>query len=78
MTPTTTLPEGTSAPLATLLGAVAEECDWADAERLALVEDVLDTLVGMAMLVLPDRWDENCHRCEGRIGDHTVDGRCPA
>jgi hypothetical protein len=46
-------------------------------DQLGAVEDVIDALVGMAILVLPDRWDEECHRCERRIGDHTVDGRCP-
>lgn len=75
MTPTTTIP--TRAPRAAVLDAVAEECDWTEVDQLGAVEDVIDALVGMAILVLPDRWDEECHRCERRIGDHTVDGRCP-
>jgi hypothetical protein len=75
MTPTTTVTE--RAPRAMLLDAVAEECRWSEPEQLAAVEDVLDALVGMAVLVPSDRWDDDCHRCERRIGDHTVDGRCP-
>jgi hypothetical protein len=66
------------APVATLLDSVAEECGWNETAELVVAEDVLDALVGMAVLLLPDRWDEDCHRCERRIGDHTVDGRCPA
>lgn len=72
---TTTVPQ--RAPFAVLLAAVAEECGWTEAEQEAAAEEVLDALVGMGILVLPDRWDEDCHRCERRIGDHTVDGRCP-
>lgn len=75
---TTTTTQSARAPAATLLDAVAEECGWNEPEQLATVEDVLDALVGMAVLVLPDRWNEDCHRCERHIGDHTMDGRCPA
>lgn len=39
--------------------------------------DIVDTLVGMVVLFPSDRWDEDCHKCERRIGDHTIDGRCP-
>lgn len=75
VTPTTTVTERVPQPM--LLDAVAEECGWTEPEQLSAVEDVLDALVGMVVLLLPDRWDEDCHRCERRIGDHTVDGRCP-
>lgn len=74
--PTTTVPE--PAPFAALVDAVTEECGWSGAEQVSAAEDILDALVGMTVLVLPDRWDEECHRCERRTGDHTIDGRCPA
>lgn len=43
----------------------------------AVVEAVVDALVDLSVLVLPDRWDEECHACERRVGDHLLDGRCP-
>jgi hypothetical protein len=46
-------------------------------EARSVVEATLEALVGMAVLFPPTRWDEECHRCERRIGDHTLDGRCP-
>lgn len=43
-----------------------------------VVESVVDALVDLSILVLPERFDEECHACERRVGDHAVDGRCPA
>jgi hypothetical protein len=43
----------------------------------SVVEAALDALIGMAVLMPPPRWEEDCHRCEERIGDHAIDGRCP-
>lgn len=40
-------------------------------------EEVVEALVAAAVLFPEERWDEDCHACERRIGDHTVDGRCP-
>jgi hypothetical protein len=48
-----------------------------DDESRAVVDAALSALVGMAALIPNSRWDEQCHQCEVRIGDHTVDGRCP-
>lgn len=64
--------------LAELAETVANEAlDDRREVTVVLVESVLDALVDMSLLLLPDRWDEECHACERRVGDHTVEGRCP-
>ena len=54
----------------------AETAEDADVAR-RYAEDAVDALIGDATLFPTERWDEDCHRCEQRIGDHLVDGRCP-
>lgn len=38
---------------------------------------VVDALIGASYAIPSDRWDDDCHTCEGLIRDHRVDGRCP-
>lgn len=70
-----------AADLTDLAAAIVEECRHdvviEDDAAEALVEAALDALVEMSLLVPSERWDEECHRCESRVGDHTLDGRCP-
>lgn len=40
-------------------------------------EQVTQALIGDRIVFERDEWDNECHRCEARIGDHTIDGRCP-
>ena len=41
-------------------------------------EEAVDVLIEDGAIFASERWDEDCHRCERRIGDHFVDGRCPS
>lgn len=66
------------AVLAAVLGECAEELfDVPPHSVTAIVETTLDVLIGSALLVPSSRWNDDCHRCELRLGDHLLDGRCP-
>jgi hypothetical protein len=59
-------------------GLTSEHGDgWPDMTALDVATAVVDLLVDDATVMPSERWDEDCHRCEKRIGDHLVDGRCP-
>lgn len=66
---------------ARLADYIAAELGWTEPEdRDNAAENAtlaVDGLVDSADLFPSDRWDEDCHQCTRRIGDHTVDGRCP-
>lgn len=40
-------------------------------------EYAIEFLTGLGIIMPAERWDEQCHACEARIGDHLVSGRCP-
>lgn len=64
-----------------LTTAIADQNGWDHPDDVEggreQAEQVLDLLTEDVVIFTSERWDESCHRCEQRIGDHTVDGRCP-
>lgn len=63
--------------LRVVAAAIAEEFVELAAEAPSLAEVSLDALSGMSTFFPSGRWEELCHRCDVRVGDHRVDGRCP-
>ena len=63
--------------LQVVAAAIAEEFVELAAEAPSLAEVSLDALSGAAAFFPSGRWEELCHRCDLRVGDHRVDGRCP-
>lgn len=62
---------------------LADEHGWttcAEDREMATAnaEEAIDFLIGDGVIYPEERWDEDCHACEQRIGDHLVDGRCPS
>lgn len=54
-------------------------CEPADIDGDAALEEILTEAVERcADLHGQDRWEDDCHGCGFRVGDHTTDGRCPA
>jgi hypothetical protein len=64
-----------------LTQTIAHENGWDDpvdaAQAFNIAETFVDALIEDLVIWPSERWDEQCHDCEHRIGDHTVDGRCP-
>ncbi len=60
------------------LESIVQDALTVDLMGQDLAEHIVDELVNSAAVMPTERWDEECHRCDQRIGDHTVDGRCPA
>ena len=53
-------------------------CEPADIDGDAAYEEILTEAVERcADLHGQDRWEDDCHGCGFRVGDHTTDGRCP-
>lgn len=63
-----------------LKAGMAALAEFVQADHEALFDQaaaVVDALIDAAFLWTAERFDEECHRCEWRIRDHSVGGRCP-
>lgn len=64
-----------------LTQAIADDFGWEDPDDVdqarSTAETVVDALIEGLVIWPSERWDEDCHDCEQRVGDHPFDGRCP-
>lgn len=65
-----------------LTQTIAQDSGWEEPDDVAMAAEtaelVVDALIEDLVIWPSERWDEQCHDCEKRIGDHLIDGRCPA